>query len=387
MEFVTTKDALTQATQWVGRVLPGRPTYPVLGAVRITAYENGRVSYSGYDLETAAELRGDAEVFTPGIALVSGRLLQTVAKVLPSRGDVRVKVDGGVVNVTSGAAEFTLPTLVGETAPELPELPALVGEVDAGEFAAALASVAFAVALPAAGVPALEAVSVVANATDGLTLAATDRYRVAVRRTTWQPTLAEGESVVASVPPVAFGDVAKFGDTVGLNSESGDSNRFGLSNGTRSIVTAALAAEFPAYERLFPTLVNTVVHIDAAELVDALQRTTALEDSAFPQVRLAFDGDTVVLTASGKDGIGSIRDELACEVVGEPITLKVNTRYLIDGVHACHEGKVSIGLQSPVKPVVVVPHDADWGPGPVAEFRSAKSGDYRYLLMPIRDER
>ena len=90
-----------------------------------------------------------------------------------------------MVSLSCGSAEFELVSLPVEEYPGLPEPPPPAGTVDGGVLAAAAAQV-----VPSASrddtLPMLTGVCVDIDG-DPMTLAATDRYRLAVRTVDWSP--------------------------------------------------------------------------------------------------------------------------------------------------------------------------------------------------------
>jgi DNA polymerase-3 subunit beta len=92
---------------------------------------------------------------------------------------------GHKVEVTCGSARFTLPTLPVEEYPALPDLPAAAGQVDRAAFAAAVEQVALAAGRDDT-LPVLTGVRIELSG-ETMTLAATDRYRLAVRELAWRP--------------------------------------------------------------------------------------------------------------------------------------------------------------------------------------------------------
>jgi DNA polymerase-3 subunit beta len=199
MKFTVERDALAEAVSWAARALPGRPVLPVLTGLLLSAGQHGAepgfLTLSCFDYEVSARVRVPATVAEPGTVLVPGRLLVEIIRSLPPH-PVEFADDPVGVSVSCGDAAFLLTPLPFADYPELPELPQLAGTVDGGALAAAIAQVT-----PAASkddtLPMLTAVSV---ELDGpvMTLAATDRYRLAVRELPWQP--APGPDPVGPAP-------------------------------------------------------------------------------------------------------------------------------------------------------------------------------------------
>src|SRR6202451_4169347 len=177
MKFRVGREALGEAVAWVARALPARPVVPVLAGLLLEAGDGGLV-LSCFDYEVSARVRIDADVEEAGTALVPGRLLAEITRSLPSQS-AEFSSAADAVSLTCGSAEFMLVSLPIEDFPALPEPPAAAGTVDGGILAAAAGQV-----VPAASrddtLPMLTGVCLDFDG-DTITLAATDRYRLAAR--------------------------------------------------------------------------------------------------------------------------------------------------------------------------------------------------------------
>ena len=184
MKFRVEHDALADAVAWVARALPSRPVVPVLSGLRLDAAEG--LTLSCFDYELSATTRLPADIDEPGSALVPGRLLAEITRSLPGQ-PAEFRSDGDEVTLSCGSAEFALVSLPTAEYPELPPAPPLAGTVDGGDLASALAQV-----LPATSrddtLPMLTGVCLDIRG-DVVTLAATDRYRLAVRDLHWAPAI------------------------------------------------------------------------------------------------------------------------------------------------------------------------------------------------------
>jgi len=182
MKFTVERDVLTEAVGWVSRALPGRPVIPVLSGLLLQAADG--LVLSCFDYEVSARAEVEAEVSEPGTVLVPGRLLAEITRSLPSL-PIEFADDPDGVSLTCGSASFTLVTLPVEEYPDLPALSQTAGTVDGGDLAAAIGQVA-----PAASrddtLPLLTGVNLEVDG-ETMTLAATDRYRLAMRDLAWSP--------------------------------------------------------------------------------------------------------------------------------------------------------------------------------------------------------
>ena len=216
MKFTVERDALAEAVAWVARALPTRPVVPVLTGLLLSADGEdqpgqpgaGFLTLSCFDYEVSARVRVRAEVAEPGSYLVPGRLLVEIIRSLPHH-PVEFGDDPDGISVTCGDAAFMLTPLPLAEYPRLPELPQLAGTVDGGTLAAAIGQVT-----PAASrddtLPMLTAVNVELDGKT-MTLAATDRYRLAVRDLDWNPAPdASGQGRIALlVPARSLSDAAR----------------------------------------------------------------------------------------------------------------------------------------------------------------------------------
>lgn len=371
MKFRVERDVLADAVAWTARTLPSRPTVPVLAGLRVDADADG-VTFSAFDYEVSGQVTVPAEVADDGTALVSGRLLADICRSLPTR-PVDLTADGGKVVLTCGSARFTLLTLPVEEYPSLPAMPAASGTVDGAVLAEAVSQVAV-----AAGrddmLPVLTGIRVEIEG-ETVTLAATDRYRLAVRELSWRPERPD-VSAVALVPARTLADTARTlgtGEvTLALAGGSQDS-LVGLAAGGRRATTRLLDGEFPKYRTLFPGESVTVARVETSALVESVKRVALVAERNTP-VRLSFSGDQVVLEAgSGEEAQAS--ESLSATSQGEDVSIGFNPGYLLDGLGAIDAVFAHLSFTHATRPAVLQG---------VGSLDADPDGSYRYLLMPVR---
>lgn len=384
LKFRVVREDFADAVAWVARNLPTRPTIPVLAGVLLTGTDDG-LTISGFDYEVSAEVRVSAEIASPGSVLVSGRLLSDITKALPAK-PVELSVEGTRVALTCGSARFSLPTLAVEDYPALPTLPEETGVVSSDLFAEAIGQVAVAAGRDDT-LPMLTGIRVEISG-ESVVLAATDRFRLAVRELTWETSATDVEAAVL-VPAKTLAEAAKAGtdgNQVHLSLGSGESvGKDGLlgirSNGKRS-TTRLLDAEFPKFRQLLPNEHTAVATIGVAELTEAIKRVALVADRG-AQIRMEF-GDDVLRLSAGADDVGRAEEDLPVEFAGDPLTIAFNPTYLTDGLSSLHSDRVTFGFTTPSRPAVLRPTSEDGGTGGGSGPFPAAKTDYVYLLMPVR---
>jgi DNA polymerase-3 subunit beta len=382
MELRVDRDALADAVVWTARSLPARPPMQVLLGLLLEVGDDG-LEISGFDYEVSSRVRLDVTSDASGKVLVPGRLLSDIVRSLPAQ-PVDLRVEGTRVVLTCGPARFTLPTLPVEDYPALPAMPATAGTLGSDVFAAAVAQVALAAGRDDT-LPVLTGVRFEIEG-ETLTLAATDRYRLAVRTLPWRPEDAS-VSTTALVPARTLSETARAltaGPEVTLALATGGSEGMigfegGVGGTARRTTSRLLEGEFPKYRSLLPSESTAVAEIATAPFAEAVKRVALVAARNAP-VRLGFSADGVVLEAGGADD-AQASEQLECTWEGsassEPFQIAFNPQYLLDGLGAVDSDTTTLSFTGPTRPAVLTgKRDADVTPGVPAE--------YRYLLMPVR---
>lgn len=372
MRFTVERDTLAEAVAWTSRAVPARPPVPVLAGVRITATDEGVVRLASFDYEVSARSEFAADIDSAGEVLVSGRLLREIANALPHK-PVELSLEGTKVSVTCGASRFTLATMAVDQYPALPELPEQSGTIDGGTLQQAVAQVTSAASRDET-LPILTGVRVEIEGSH-ISLLATDRYRLALRELEWNPSKPD-ISAVALVRAKTLSDTAKSlgsGDvTVALSSGQGV-DLIGFEAGGLVTTSLLMDGDYPAVRRLFPESSPITATVRTQDLIDATRRV-ALVAERNSSVRLAFAEGEVTLDAGQSDD-AQASEALTASLDGDAITVAFNPQYLLDGLTALGTDFVRLGFTQETKPVEFVG---------LSEPGGEISGDFRYLLVPIR---
>ncbi|MER7210775.1 DNA polymerase III subunit beta [Streptosporangium sp. NPDC000239] len=364
MKFRVNRDVLADAVVWAARALPTRPAVPVLSGLLLEADAEDLV-LSAFDYDVSARATIEAEVAEPGRVLIPGRILAEITRSLPAQ-PVEIVTDGSEAVLTCGSAEFGLLTMPVEDFPSLPEAPPKIGAVGGGVFASAVGQVA-----PAASrdetLPMLTGVRF-DIAGERVTMAATDRYRIAAREFDWRPEQ-PGATAAAMVPARVLVEVARSlrGGEVSIGLGEGVA---GFESVGRSTTVRLLDEQFIDYRARLTDEWPIRADVRAAPFVEAIKRV-ALVAERNTAIRLTFGQGQVLIQAGGGD-IGRGTEVLEAELFGEEIQIAFQSHFLLDGLSGVETEFVRLNMQTPSRPALITEVPGDAEPA------------FRYLVMSLR---
>ena len=372
MKFIVESNALTDSVNWVSRSLSTRPIMTALLGIVIDVQND--VTLSASDLETSAKSSFNADIKEKGRVLVPGRLLSEIARALPNK-PVSFTLDGSRVLVVAGSAKFTLPTLPINEYPNLPTLPETSGIIASDIFATAVNQVAIAAGRDES-LPTLTGIHVDISG-ETISLAATDRYRLAVCEINWTPTnpelttsallrartLADAARTIATTKELSFA----------IAPTTATDRLIGFQTDSKSMTSRQLDGTFPPYRHLLPVESTATAVIEVAKLLDSVRRVALVADKNIP-LRLKFNGQSLQLEAGAGDD-AQATEEIDISYTGEANDIAFNPQFLTDGLNALGTTYVNMAFTGSNKPALLSGKN---------KVDGEIDGSYRYLLMPMR---
>ena len=383
MKIRLERDVLAEAVQWAARSLPLRPSVPILAGLLVRAESEG-VTFSSFDYETSAQIHVTAAVADEGQALVSGRLLADISRSLPAK-PVDITADDTRMELICGSARFTLQTLPVADYPSLPAMPEATGMVPSAAFAQAVSQV-----VVAAGrdelLPVFTGVRVEID-DDTISLLATDRYRMALKELTWNPSKPQ-ISATALVPAKVLSETSRSmtaGEEIALSLTDGGAGDgiIGFEGhgpaGQRQTTTRLLDGEFPKVRHIMDTPALMNVRVSTTEAISAAKRVALVAERNTSLRMLIGEGFVTLEAATGDQAQASEAIEATIEQPGggDPAVTAAgfNPSYLLDGLGAFDTPYVNFGFTAPSKPCQLTGLDS---------LDSNPRTDYRHVIMLMR---
>jgi DNA polymerase III subunit beta len=377
------RDVLAEAVQWAARSLPLRPSVPILAGLLVQADADG-VTFSSFDYETSAQIHVTAAVADEGQALVSGRLLADISRSLPPK-PVDITSDDTKVELICGSARFTLQTLPVADYPSLPAMPEATGTVPSAAFAQAVAQV-----VVAAGrdelLPVFTGVRVEID-DDTISLLATDRYRMALKELTWNPSRPQS-SATALVPARVLSETSRSmtaGEEIMLSLSDGGAGDgiIGFDGrgpaGQRQTTTRLLDGEFPKVRHIMDTAALMNVRMGTTEVIAAAKRVALVAERNTSLRMLMGDGFVTLEAATGDQAQASESIEAIIDQPGggDPVVTAAgfNPSYLLDALGAFDTPYVNFAFTAPSKPCQLTG---------LATLDGNPLTDYRHVIMLMR---
>jgi DNA polymerase III subunit beta len=351
VKFRCDRDALSEALQTVQRGVSSRPGIPALTGVLIEAGSDGTLTLTTTDLEVSARLSLGVQVTEDGMALIPARLIADTVKSL-SDAPVDVEADQSQARIRCAAYEGALRLLPAEDFPSLQPPTGTRVVADSPTFAEAVAQVARAASRDEAR-PVLTGVLLEVSR-EGVTLVATDSYRLAVRELI-ATAAGEGRAIV---PERAMSEAGRAAATV----EKGeieiflDDSQVSFQVGQLTLTSRLIEGEFPNYRQVIPNDTQHQLALPAEPLQHALRRVALLSAERSRAIKFELAEGKLSLSSNNPD-LGEAREELDVDYAGPPLAIAFNARYLIDAVGACGAKEVRISLRDPLSPALLAPTD------------------------------
>lgn len=378
MRFRCSRQEFSRGLSLVNHAVSSRATLPILTHLLLST-DQGRLKLAATNLETSITTWITAQVEEEGTTTLPAKLLAELVNALATEEVELVKpVDSHTIQVSTGRTraslrglapdEFPLiPTAEGSEAPFVLESRLLKEMIEQVAFAAATDDTR----------PVLSAVCVDISQ-EGLTFAAADAFRLAVRTVSFPASCETHPDLL--IPARTLLDLARILPIEGTVEVLVTPQRSQVlfHTPTLDLVSRLIEGTFPNFRQIIPADCTTRVVIDTSALAQSLKAAALFARESSNIVTLTVTpGESSSLTVEAStDEVGEQRSVLDAVVTGPALRIVFNVRYLADALAVIDAPEVALEFVSPAKPAVLKPV------GHPDEFAS-----YQYVAMPMHVNR
>ena len=369
MKATVSSSALSAALGLVSRAVSPRSTLPVLGNVLLETTETGlRVTATNLDLTLAATVH--ATVLEEGRITAPARLLTEYVSSL-SDAPCTMELDPAtqVLRLHCGVHRANLHGIDAmEFPPLLRQGAETTIEVDSMALQGAITQTVMAASADEAS-PVLTG-TLLQIERGRLTLAATDRHRLAVK--TLDVAGADATAPVSVIVPARhLNEVARAVNpnrpTVGIAFSEGRNQVFFTLKDVE-ISSRLIDGAYPNYAQVIPASTATTVSLPTAALLREARTAAVLARDAANPVRMHVGEGTLTLRAQTAE-VGDDEAPLTASVQGDDVQIAFNARYVLDVLSVLDSDEVQLSFNGALHPGVIRPAGRD---------------DYLCIIMPVR---
>ncbi len=364
MNIICTQENLKNGLLTVGRIISPNNTLPILNNILLKT-ENGLLKISSTNLEVAVSTHIRCKVEKEGGVTVLAKTITELVSNLPNT-NIKLKIKNDELLVETEQYHTKIKTMSAEEFPVIPEPEdTVLVQVPAESLKNTISQVLFAASTNQTQ-PEISGVYMELGG-DVLTLAATDRYRLAEKKITITKNNHEHQCIV---PQKTMAEIQRL-----IANQTQDVELlFGASQivcrlENAQIVSRLIDGSYPPYRDIIPNEFFTTIHTKKQALTSAL-KTGSIFSQGNNSVRLQYSTEKQVLTiVSESQDLGGSVVELPSLVEGESGELLLNHKYMIDALSNMESENIVVKIINDSSPTVIVPENAN---------------DYLCLVMPIK---
>lgn len=339
-------------------VAPRTATLPVLTHV-LLATDNGRLKIAATNLELGVTCWIGGKVETEGAVTLPARTFSDLVSLLPQDTvNLELNVRTQTVRVQSGRTDANIK---GIDAQEFPIIPTFNSTAAAFIDPAVLKKMINQVVFCAATDESRPTLTGVLTKLEGktITMAATDGFRLSVRKAELKEAVAEAKTFL--IPGKAVAEVARVmgeqEEPVAISiTPSNGQVLFHMSN--VDVVAQLIDQKFPDYEHIIPRKHETRSVMNSADLLKACRQAGIFARDSLDTMRLAIkpgeelEPGRVTVTARA-DETGDNLSEVEAMVNGGGVEIGFNVKYLIDVLSVVDTPQIALETTQPRSPGVV----------------------------------
>lgn len=362
MKLQVTQENLSKALNNVARIANTRGTLPILSNVLLKTVD-GRLSIAATNLDIAINHYIGSKVGEEGSITVPARLMQDFVSSLPS-GVIELELDDNKLHIQ---AEKYQSVINGMSADDFPVMPAIDTDkqfmVSGKQLKQSLQQVIVAASSDEAR-PVLT--GVFCHTHEGnLYMVATDSYRLAEKRV-----MPLDQEVSLLIPASALQDLLRvLGDYEEDVLVLFDEQQVQFKVGDIELVTRLIEGSYPDYRKLIPGSFASIAVLTKSDFSNITKVSSLFARESAGSVTIHNnEQEGLVSIRSIASQLGENTASASATITGDGV-ITLNSRYILDALHAIAASDVQFAFNGKVEPCVI---------------SSPSDGTYTHVVMPLK---
>lgn len=364
MKFNCNKDVFLEAVTTTSKAASAKSTIPALEGI-LLELDSNTLFLTGYNLDMGIRTSIQVESEDKGSIVINARRLGDIVRKMPS-GTLEVVVEENLsATIKNGRSKMTIMCMKADEYPQVPQ-----ANVDNGfsmpkkTLKSMINQTKYACAVTDTKPVFTGCLFEVED--NKLNVVGMDGLRIAVRE---ESLTCENRSFI--VPAKTLDELARL-----ISDEddkdikiSNEKNQITFSFGKYTMISRLINGDFLDYRKYIKHDGSNYVEVNCSDMISTLERgMLVVSEKVHMPLRCEFASDT--LTLSCTTVMGSFNDQINIKYSGEPFTVGLNTKFLLDAFKAsdCADVKIIMTGKS-VEPVLIVPKEG---------------ADFTFLIMPMR---
>lgn len=360
MKLTVQQPHLAHGLSLVSRAVATRSTLPVLSNV-LLATDEGRLRLSATNLELGISCWIPAQIAEEGALTVPARTLSDMVSVFPSES-IALSLKGGSGNILSLQCSSSQAELRGISADEFPPMPAPDSSdglvFKAAELKEMIQQVVFAASTDE-NRPVLQGV-LIEIAGEEVTFAATDGFRISVRKMTLETPAAAPLRLI--VPARALNELARIltdgEQTVTMLVPPGR-GQVVFRQREVELVSQLIEGNFPDYKVIIPRAARTHVVLSTGAFAKACRQAEIIAREGNNVVRLNLqpraDAPGLVEVSAQSEQTGATQVSLDANIEGPGLLIAFNVRFLREVLDVIKTPSFALEMNANNAPVTIRP--------------------------------
>lgn len=329
MKIKFTKDKLNKALHILQKASQTKINSNIPGCVYLTTKGN-KVEMQANDYDLAMQVVVDAEIYEPGTVVVASKYFQDMVRRMPNDEIIISQTtNNSTVTIVSGSAQYDLVTYDVEEFTLVEEIfKEFSIKIDTLDLKNLIDLTAYAVSTDETR-PIFTGVLMEVKGNE-VSMVGTDTHRLAVKKVKIDE--ASKYDMNSVIPAKILVELAKLlpVNEPQLIEVIWNKTQVAFVFDNVYMVARFVEGKFPAYEKIIPQQFNVQATLNRRELIGAVERVSLVsQGNSYNAIKFEWDVDNVTLSSQNID-IGSAKENIPCELKGNPFSISFNGRYIID---------------------------------------------------------